>query len=139
MLFEVLLAVLILAIGITSSLQAFNSIVQVTSRSRDLFEAGFVLSDLTFELFALPETFADVSGGISREYSNAALETIGAYTYRAEAIEVPLPTSEEEQEADIPGVEKEEPLIFMRNRLEIANAKGVLYAIDTFHALENKE
>lgn len=137
MLFEVLLAVLILAIGITSSLQAFNSIVQVTSRSRDLFEAGFVLSELTFELFALPQKIPEIASGIEKDYSNTHLDTLRTYTYVGETVEVPLPESEEE--AETTGVEQEEPFRFVRNSLSVSNEKGVLYAVDTFHTMKDEE
>jgi len=138
MLFEVLLAVLVLAIGITGSLQAFNSIVQVTKRSRDLFESGFVASDLYFSMFALPENIPDLATGIKEEYTNTGMQLQKDYFYISELTDVPLPQPDE-GESDLPGVVREELISFVRNKMVVSNKAGALYVLETFHSIPNEE
>jgi Tfp pilus assembly protein PilV len=139
MLFEVLLAVLVLAVGITSALQAFSGIVQVTKRSRDLFEADFLVSDLSFRMFAVPANLTQMATGITTEYQNDALDLSTTFTYKSEMTDVMLPQTEEEAMAELPGVVKEDILSFSRNETVIANQNGELYTLATFHAIPNEE
>ena len=141
MLFEVLLAVLVLAIGITGSLRAFSGIVQVTKRSRDLFEANFVTSDLYFRMFALPEDLTTMATGIKKKYHNETLELQSEYSYKSEMTKVLLPEPEDETApmSDLSGVIREKLLSFARNKTVISNESGVLYSLETFHAIPEED
>ena len=68
-LIEVLAALLILGLGITSSLNAFRHIVEVSKRTREYWEGHFVASNTLFDLFALPASSYDsVVTGADEEY-----------------------------------------------------------------------
>jgi hypothetical protein len=137
MLFEVLVAVLVLAVGITGTLQAFNSIVQVTKRSRDLFEARFVAADSMFELFALPEAMDHGKLNSRYPFENDDMQLSKAYMVTNQIVEIPYPI--EDAELEKTGVERIEPVSFARITTTIAHEQQKVYGLETFHAFPNED
>lgn len=54
LLIEVMIAVLILAVGITGSIQALRHILDVSRVSHEFFEAKLIADDVLFDLFSFP-------------------------------------------------------------------------------------
>lgn len=67
MLLEVLLAILILSVGITTSIQALQSVVKTSKRSYELFEAYFISSDVFFSFVSSSEKQEKFMGSKKKE------------------------------------------------------------------------
>ena len=138
LLFEVLLALLILSIGITTSLQAFRSIIQITKHSRDYFETQFVAADIMFHLFAIPDEASDMmlkTGTYEFQNKNISLHNEFRYQLRAQEVELPFMIDEGADEAS----DAESLLRYQRITSKIMVAQDVLFEIDTFHATARED
>lgn len=143
MLFEVLIAVLVLAIGITGSLRSLSYIVEITKRSRDLFEAQMVAHDFYFTLFACPEKFNDefsTSGEL--QYAKATHSFTKDYECMFDVSEVPLLYDDQDEEVQTPKrviATQRVPQAFRTVNLTVTSPEGVLFENTTFHSFIPKE
>ena len=147
-LFEVLLAVLILAVGMTATLQGFSSVVQVTKRSRELFEAQFILSDLYFHLYALPDSFIDLvydAESTPRAYENDTNEGLDDFMYTFSVADVEPPSTEEEEAGEesegneTPELSDQADQTYKRLKTNINSPAGQAFSIETFHVVPSED
>jgi len=139
MLFEVMIAVLVLALGITGSIRSLSNVVQVTKRSRDLFEAQFVVSDLYFDLWAFPDEFdtlTDVSG--VSQFGAEGIELSKDYMYSFQVEEL-MPAAEELDEEDEPVTHRGVSQEYRKLVCTINDPSGTLHVLNTFHAVSTEE
>jgi len=95
-LYEVLLAVLILTVGIVAALGAFRHTLAITKRSRELFEARFVANEALFFLWAAPADAEDrIIGRGKWDPGKVLSPSLVGYTVDCTAEEVSLPFVEE--------------------------------------------
>ncbi len=140
LLFEVLLAILILSIGITTCLQAFHHIVGVTKRSRDYYEAQLVSADYYFSLFTTPDLAGD-DGGISEhvQFDNNAITLSDAFGFRIQAIDLDPSVEGAEEEVEEGAIVEESLNVYKIITTKIAKADQTVFTLDTFHVFNKEE
>jgi len=137
LLFEVLLALLILAVGITSALQAFRHIVDITKRSRDYFEAHLITSDIMFTLFATPELAErDLITGHQQEFTNDDLTLSDQYYFQCKGEDVALPAQEEESEQLR---DDDQFVTYKKVATKISKKSDMVLSLNTFNVIKTNE
>ena len=125
------------AVGITSALQAFRHIVDITKRSRDYFEARVIASDVMFTLFANPMHAAEeFMTGRKQQFDNEDITLSDTYYVQCASEEMALPAYDGEDE-EISG--DAQSVTYKKVSTEISKKDDRVMSIDTFHVIEEDE
>ena len=138
LLFEVLLAVLVLSVGITTTLQAFSHILKVTKRSKEYYEAAFVGNDRMFCFFALPSNAGEGDEFLREEkLENMNMSFDEDITCSYEVTNVLLAEEEEieEGEEEIKVIEKEVQEEYRQIKTKIHSGGEMIFALESFHVV----
>ncbi|MBU1863606.1 MAG: hypothetical protein KKH94_08100 [Candidatus Omnitrophica bacterium] len=138
--FEVLLAILILSIGITASLQAFRHIIEITKRSQEYFDVRLIASDCLFELFTTPKLAKQmiVTKG-KKKFNNKNLTVRKEYSYQYEWDDVALSRGNEDGGTDKGDVSSEATTVsYKKATTYILLNDNTVFDVETFHALREK-
>jgi len=137
LLFEVLLSILVLSIGITTTLQAFQHIISVTKRSRDYFEARLITSDIMFNLFAMPELAEEeIITGRKEEFKNDNITLSDKYYVMCEAEDI-LPLNKDEDEELL--LDEESIMSFKKVSTEIYKKDDMVINFNSFHVMKKND
>ncbi len=109
-LFELLIAVLILAVGLTACLRTFGHALLISTRSHRLFESVLLFDSLLFDLASGVDgdlVLSGATGSFASRLSGAGTEWLKPYGYEVRTAEFPsleeAPPPSEDEESGVAG------------------------------------
>lgn len=137
-LFEVLLAVLILSFSITASLVAFRHIIDVAKRSQEYFESRLVMNGLLFELLSSnnPDELGVVFDTRKEWHTNSDLDRAFSYKIQTEDIEVPQP---EQAESEIEIITPPDQYVFKKIDISVLAEQTKVRSLPGFVVYEKMQ